>query len=173
MLKRIHRRRRDRPIDRAQVLIGQRAQMLVAGAALGLVVARITDPVAGRRRRARMRDRTAALFRRGGRKAGRFGRATGGFAQGYTQRAMHLREEPKDYDDLTLTHRIETEIFRPNDVPKGQINVNVQNGVVQLRGEVDRPELIDELESRTRRIQGVRKVENLIHLPGAVAQMHQ
>ena len=58
------------------------------------------------------------------------------------------------------------------DVPKGQIDVNVQEGVVQLRG-VPRPELIDELVSRVRKINGVREVESLLHLPGAQAPMHQ
>src|SRR5438132_1233080 len=42
----------------------------------------------------------------------------------------------KDFDDTTLTHTVESEIFRDAEVPKGQINVNAQKGVVQLRGEV-------------------------------------
>ncbi len=50
-------------------------------------------------------------------------------------------------------------------MPKGQINVNVQNGLVQLRGEVPQTGLIEELEAQVRRIQGVRDVENLLHPP--------
>jgi osmotically-inducible protein OsmY len=58
-------------------------------------------------------------------------------------------------------------------MPKGQINVNVQNGVVQLRGEVRSRDLIDELVSQTRKVSGVRDVENLLHAPGEQAPMHQ
>jgi osmotically-inducible protein OsmY len=98
---------------------------------------------------------------------------TGSYAHGMKQRATHVREVPKDYDDVTLTRRIETEIFRPADAPKGQINVNVQNGLVQLRGEVPRTDMIRDLEEQVRRIQGVREVENLLHLPDTEPQMHQ
>jgi osmotically-inducible protein OsmY len=76
------------------------------------------------------------------------------------------REHP---DDVTLAHKVETELFRDDDVPKGQININAENGKVFLRGEVDKPELIDDLEKRTRSIHGVQDVENLLHTPGAQA----
>jgi osmotically-inducible protein OsmY len=85
------------------------------------------------------------------------------------QKVTHLREEPKDYDDQTLKAKVESEVFRPADAPKGDVNVNVENGVVYLRGQVERPELIDDLESRVRAVQGVREVENLLHVPGTQA----
>ncbi len=56
-------------------------------------------------------------------------------------------------------------LFRNRDVPKGQINVNAENGVVYLRGEAPTAELIDELVERARKIQGVHDVESLLHLP--------
>jgi gas vesicle protein len=144
-----------------------------AGTLIGAVLGRLFDPVSGKRRRAELRDRTAAFFRRSGRKAARVGRYTGSYAHGLKQRATHLREQPKDLDDATLADKIETKIFRPADVPKGQINVNVQQGLVQLRGEVPRTEMIDDLEKQVRAIQGVRDVENLLHVPGVEPQMHQ
>jgi osmotically-inducible protein OsmY len=52
-------------------------------------------------------------------------------------------------------------------VPKGQINVNAERGVVVLRGQVERPELLEALEARVRNVKGVRAVENLLHLPGS------
>jgi osmotically-inducible protein OsmY len=64
---------------------------------------------------------------------------------------------------------VETEIFRDDDVPKGQINVNAENGKVVLRGEVEKPALIKDLEKRTKNVQGVREVENLLHVPGSKA----
>ena len=62
--------------------------------------------------------------------------------------------------------RGETEIFRDADVPKGKINVNAEDGKVVLRGEVDSPELIDELVGKARKVQGVQDVESLLHTPG-------
>jgi osmotically-inducible protein OsmY len=149
-----------------------RARLLALGAAIGAVFAYLTDPSQGRRRRHELRDRSLGLVRRSGRRAERAGRGVGARVYGVSQSVQHRHEVPKDYDDATLTQKVETEIFRPADVPKGRINVNAQHGIVQLRGEVDRPELIDELVERTRRVQGVRDVENLLHLPGTEAPMH-
>ena len=146
-----------------------RTGVLLLGTAIGFVLGRLTE----RPRRAELRDRTAGMFRRTGRRATRLGRYTVSQARGVTQRATHVREKRKDYDDATLADKIRSEIFRSADVPKGQININVQNGVVQLRGEVPRPELIDDLVAQVRRIQGVEDVENLLHVPGVTPQMHQ
>ena len=65
---------------------------------------------------------------------------------------------------MTLAHKVESILFRNRDVPKGQININAEEGVVFLRGQVDRPELVGELEARVRAVKGVRAVENLLHL---------
>ena len=143
----------------------KRGRLLLVGTAIGVVLARLFDPVSGRRRRALVRDRGAAMFPRGGRKAKRLARYAASYARGNAKRAAHVREQPKDLDDATLADKVRTVIFRPADVPKGQINVNVQEGVVQLRGEVPRSEMIDDLEAQVRSIQGVREVENLLHLP--------
>src|SRR6266542_6266317 len=142
-----------------------RARMLAIGALVGIVVGRLFDPISGRRRRAELRDRSGAFFRRAGRRTTRLGRYAGSRAYGVTRRVTHVREQPKELDDATLTDKIETQIFRPADVPKGQINVNVQNGVVQLRGEVPQPEMISDLVEKARSVAGVRDVENLLHLP--------
>ena len=131
------------------------------------------DPTAGRRRRALVRDRTLAFLRRGARSGLRAGRGVGSEAYGVGRKAMHVREQPKTFDDATLKNKVETELFRDADAPKGQVDVNAQDGVVQLRGEVHSPELIDELVERARNVQGVRDVENLLHVPGTPAPMHQ
>jgi osmotically-inducible protein OsmY len=135
-------------------------------AALGALLAYFFDPQNGKRRRNVTRDRVVAKTRRSASSATG---AVSSQAYGLKQKATHLREEQKDFDDVTLAHKVETEIFRPEYVPKGTINVNVENGVVYLRGEADRPELIDELVERAWQVQGVRDVENLLHLPGTPA----
>ena len=149
-------------------------QVLALAAAVGGAIMFFFDPTSGRRRRALLRDRTAGIARRRVSGAARAGRAVGAEAYGVTQKLTHLREEPKfDLDDNTLRDKVETEIFRDADVPKGQINVNAQDGVIQLRGEVPHPELIRELAEKARKVQGVRDVENLLHLPKTPAPMHQ
>lgn len=137
---------------------------------LGAALTYFFDPQQGRRRRAMAGDRIAAFFRRRVREGERMGRSASAQAEGLVQKAKHLEEEPKPQpDDVTLTRKVETELFRDADVPKGQINVNAENGKIFLRGEVEKPELIKDLEKRARKIQGVQDVENLLHLPGTEA----
>ncbi len=147
--------------------------VFVVGGALGALLAYFFDPNSGTRRRHMLRDRTAGFFRSGGRQAARAGRGVAAEAYGVSQKVQHLKEEPKDFDDATLANKIRSEVFRDPDVPKGQINVSVQDGVAQLRGQVPRAELIDDLVEQTRKVQGVREVENLLHLPGTEAPMHE
>jgi osmotically-inducible protein OsmY len=143
------------------------------GGALGALLAYFFDPNNGARRRNTLRDRTAGFLRSGGRQAARAGRGVAAEAYGVSQKVQHLKEEPKDLDDATLANKIRSQVFRGPDIPKGQINVSVQDGVAQLRGEVARADLIDDLVEQTRKVQGVREVENLLHLPGTEAPMHE
>ena len=140
------------------------------GTALGALIAYFFDPQNGNRRRHTSYDRTTAFFRRRG---GRVFRAGASRAYGLAQKAQHLREEPKEFDDATLANKVRSEALRSGEIPAGEISVNVQNGVVQLRGQVQRPGLIDTLVERTRKVQGVVDVENLLHTPGTDAPMHQ
>jgi len=128
------------------------------------------DPNNGKRRRKMLIDRVGGLFRGGVRRGERLGRAAAAEAYGAKQKVTHLKEEPKPQpDDVTLARKVETEIFRDADVPKGQINVNAEQGKVVLRGEVPRPEMINDLVAKARKVQGVQEVENLLHLPKAPA----
>jgi osmotically-inducible protein OsmY len=72
-------------------------------------------------------------------------------------------------DDQTLQAKVESEVFRGTEAPKGDVNVNVELGVVYLRGELEDQSLIQELEQRVRTVQGVNRVENLLHTPGTEA----
>ena len=143
-----------------------KAAILLVGTAIGALMGFLADPRSGRRRRALARDRSAGTILHGVRRVARATRIGGAYAHGWTRRATHLRERPKDFDDATLAQKVQSELFRPADAPKGAVDVNVANGVVQLRGEVERPELIEELVARAQKIQGVREVESLLHLPG-------
>jgi osmotically-inducible protein OsmY len=142
------------------------------GALLGALGALFFDPATGKRRRHTLRDRTRGYTRRGVKRTARLGRGLAAETYGLVQKARHLRHEPKDYDDATLKAKVETELFRPEGAPKGKVNVNAQNGVVQLRGELDSNDMIEDLVHRTQRIRGVRDVENLLHVVGEQAPMH-
>ncbi len=128
--------------------------------ALGAALSYFFDPQNGKRRRKMAADRFAGLSRRHGK---RLAKGAASQAHGLTQKATHLKEEPKPQpDDVTLARKVETEIFRDADVPKGKINVNAENGKIVLRGEVDSDEMIDDLVSKARKVQGVQDVENLL-----------
>jgi osmotically-inducible protein OsmY len=143
------------------------------GAALGALLSFFLDPQGGRRRRHQVWFRTAGLVRHGVRRARHAARGVAAEAYGVRQKAMHLHEEPKGQpNDATLAAKVESEVLRDADMPKGRINVNAENGIVVLRGQVESPELIDELVARTRKVHGVQGVENLLHLPGTEAPMH-
>ena len=95
-------------------------------------------------------------------------------ANGLVRRAVHLRERPKPQpNDATLVAKVESEVLGHVDLHEGHVNVNAENGVVVLRGQLDSPELIDKLVEQVRKVQGVQDVENLLHLPGTEAPMHQ
>ena len=146
-----------------------KAGIFALGAAFGAVLFFFLDPVTGRRRRKLTADQAAAKTRRSWRRGGRAGRAAAAEASGLAQKLQHRHEEPKELDDVTLARKVETEIFREPHVPKGQINVSAQEGVVQLRGELPSPDLIEELIEKTRKVQGVRGVDSRLHLPGTEA----
>ena len=73
-------------------------------------------------------------------------------------------------DDVTLARMVESEIFTGDAVEKGSINVNAADGRVWLRGVARDPDQIRELERRALAVPGVKKVENLLHMPGTPAQ---
>lgn len=146
-------------------------RLFSAGAIAGAIAAYFFDPDGGRRRRRLVRDRTAGMLRRGARNAARAVRTRAVVTVGHGRGLVHgLRApEPEPLDDVELAHKVESILFRDPAVPKGQLNVNAERGTVFLRGQVDSPELVVELEQRVREIAGVRDVENLLHLPGTPA----
>jgi len=148
-------------------------RFITTGAALA-ALSYFFDPINGKRRRDSIRNRSAAWFRSTGRQTDRLSQNARSRAAGLSQKATHLRPAAKEQpDDVTLAHKVETEIFRGDNVPKGDINVNAEGGVVFLRGEVADETLIDTLGSAARKVQGVLEVENLLHTPGTPAPTKQ
>jgi osmotically-inducible protein OsmY len=149
-------------------------RLIALGAAMGAALLYFFDPQNGPTRRKQTSDRVLGFFRGTGKQASRMGRNAKSQAYGLTQKAAHLKEKPKDQpDDTTLARKVETEIFRDAEVPKGKINVNAENGVVFLRGEVSDESLVETLGKSARKVQGVLEVENLLHVPGTPAPTKQ
>jgi hypothetical protein len=80
-----------------------------------------------------------------------------------TQPKRAPRDKP--VDDLTIARHVESTLFQRVEVDKRKLDVNVDEGVVRLRGEVETPDLISELETLAARVSDVRRVENLLHAP--------
>jgi hypothetical protein len=145
---------------------GIKRPVVWAAAGAGMAVAYYFDPQLGRTRRTRARDRLGAMFRRVGRRLGRLSRRAEAKGYGAWMKATHPTERPKDLDDATLAHKVQSEVLRS--APEG-ITVNAEDGIVVLRGEVESPERMAELARAILRIPGVSGVENLLHLPGEPA----
>ena len=134
-------------------------------AAAGAALAYFFDPDNGKRRRHVAVDRAAALLRRFGQRAERAGRQAASEVYGAGMKVAHPKEEWKPQpNDAALVQKVESEVFRDPSIPKGQININAENGVVYLRGRVDSPDLVEQLERAVRDVQGVRDVENLVQV---------
>jgi osmotically-inducible protein OsmY len=135
--------------------------------AIGAALAYFFDPDNGRRRRKVALDKAGKYLRQAGSQA----QDVGAQAGAVQAKATHLQEQDKPQpDDVTLARKVESELFRGADVPKGQINVNVEDGVVYLRGQLEQRDLIEDLGAQARKVQGVLAVENLLHVPGEEAQ---
>ena len=68
-------------------------------------------------------------------------------------------------DDRVVKARVESELFRDADVPKGDVVIDVTAGVVTVRGEVEQ-HLVEDLPVRIAAVDGVVRVDNRLHAPG-------
>ena len=141
---------------------------ILFGAAIGVAAAWFLDPNDGTRRRNVVRDKAMKYARRGkdeaARKAPYAGTAVKGKA---TAVAPGTGREPAEerLNDPALKAKVESEIFRDPEVPKGQVSVSVEEGIVSLRGEVEDPATIEALRDAAAKVDGVRRVESMLHTP--------
>src|SRR3954467_2788622 len=85
-----------------------------------------------------------------------------GAAQTVTPSGTRL-EQP---DDVTLARKVETEIFRAADAPKGSVSAVVQAGIATLRGDAGE-EGLPRLGEAGGHVPGIQGVQNLLHTPDA------
>src|SRR5262245_54699305 len=115
----------------------------------------------------RLRDQAAAKARAGAGQAATTATKAAHKAKGAVATATPSRTP--DLDDVRLARKVETEIFRDADAPKGDVSVNVEAGVAYLRGEVADEEWIARLGDEAAHVDGVKGVNNLLHEPGKPA----
>jgi osmotically-inducible protein OsmY len=145
---------------------------LLFGAAIGAAAAWFLDPNDGARRRNVTRDKAMKYARQGKEQAAQTAARRGSELKGkVTQAAPMGGREPagERLGDEGLKAKIESEVFRAADAPKGDVSVNVEDGVAYLRGEVQDAETIERLRAATAGVEGVKGVESLLHTPGEPA----
>ena len=164
------------------------------GAVAGAAAAHLLDPENGAARRGRLREQVNARTRRGASAVQAQAQEAAGTVQEQARQAAGTIQEqaqeaagtvqeqarqaagaapagePRlaDPDDQTLARRVETEIFRDADAPKGGVSVDVQAGVAYLRGEAP-PEWVARFGDRAAAVEGISRVENLLHPSGTPA----
>jgi osmotically-inducible protein OsmY len=141
-------------------------RIFLGGAVVGSVAAFLLDPVRGRSRRTQVVQRAGHLLRRLRRRTEHQVSIATHQITGLFERSRHLTVEDRAPTDEKLRDRVQSELFREPDIPKGDLNVNVEKGTVVLRGHVDSDAMKGRLGVKARSIQGVKRVENLIHVAG-------
>jgi osmotically-inducible protein OsmY len=133
--------------------------VLLAGASALAVY--LLDPRMGKTRRAKLQDRFGSMMRRGGREASRKTEYAKSRLEGVRHVASSDSPPP---NDQALKDKVESEILSRRKYPKGQINVNAQGGIVELRGVAESEEQISQIEQEVRKVTGVVDVHNYLHL---------
>ena len=156
--------------DRNAISRRRAAWMCLASGLMSSVVVYFMDPERGRRRRNMARDRVMSRARRVGRGMSAIWRGAAAETVGISHRIVHLVPKPSELtDDETLRQRVESQLFRDRHIPKGDLNINAEHGMVILRGQLESPIEIQQLEERVRHMLGVRGVQNLLHPRGTPA----
>jgi osmotically-inducible protein OsmY len=134
------------------------------GVAVGAAGAYFLDPDNGTRRRHIARDRSLAGGRDVAAEAGRKARYAEGLVEGAVAKAAPDTRAADALNDPALTSKVESEIFRSAEAPKGKVNVNVEDRVVYLRGKLDSAEQVEQLVEAARNVDGVHDVKSLIEV---------
>lgn len=153
---------------------GRTGRLIPALAVTG-VLTYFLDPEKGERRRADASQRVLALLGRSKETV------TEAVAEGQAQLTAATESASpaptpskgmatsSNVDDVTLTQKVEQELFGHSDLGKGDVKVNSEYGRVVLRGEVPDAATGAKLAAQAEGVPGVREVENLLHSPNEPA----
>ncbi|HWB72194.1 MAG TPA: BON domain-containing protein [Egibacteraceae bacterium] len=152
--------------------MGQRlrkAPLVLAACAAGAAVQYLFDPDRGRQRRIQAKDQAAATVRGAARRAQDRVSKRSQYAQDRAKGIAHELTTPSDAqvpeEDRTLVDKVRSEVLGSPEFSGYTVNVNAVEGVVTLRGQLDRPEQIRDLREAVSKVPGVRQVEDFLHLP--------
>jgi osmotically-inducible protein OsmY len=124
----------------------------------------LLDPDRGRTRRAKLSDQAAAMARKAEEKA----RAQAEHQKGVVQGLAHDLTEPfrpePDFDDETLRQKVKSEAIGRWEGPKSDVEVDVESGVVTLKGNVD-SQNVDQLIRLVKGVPGVASVTDQMSVP--------
>ncbi len=148
--------------------MGRLRSWLVTGM-IGAALAYFLDPNTGAHRRNTTRDRLGHFMRRFGRRSQKLARFAGGRAYGILQETVPHRRDNPNPDDNTLRDRVGSQIFRDPGIPKGQFNINVVDGMVELHGQLNSQAEIDNVIRAVQKVTDVKNVRSYLHLPGTPA----
>lgn len=145
-----------------------RLRSLLAGAVLGALAAHYLDPINGRSRRARLRDRAAGRGRRVLHRLERGAVHLEHDAEGVAARLTHpVPDAPAD--DLTLLDRVTSDLYLRHPELKGVLNLEAEKGWIRIRGEVPAASQGEHIAGFVQAVPGVKGVENLTHELGTTA----
>lgn len=148
-------------------------QIFVAGAAVGMLAGWALGSLIGRRQITGLTDQVSNLNRlvthdlpqSVSEQAAHRGNQFSGIRHAASQAAgFSDNPEPPD-NERYLTHKIETEVFRNPDIPKGDINIEAVNGVVTVRGTVRDRRVMQKVLREVENVDGVREVVNYMKTP--------
>jgi len=146
-----------------------RLRTFILGGLAGATIAYLFDPIGGHGRRARLADQVNALASRRGMRPGSGSNDVDVVLETVETEvvvATPLEDAP---DDPTLSDRIHSTVFGEPDVPDDRLTIEVVDGVVTLRGELDSQDEIDDVAARIAAVPDVRSVDVMVHLPGEPA----
>ena len=143
-----------------------KATSFILGAIAGAGAMYFLDPEGGRRRRSVAGDKAGKYARQAGQEAVRkadyaAGQAKGAVVETAKSASPGGNGGSEELNDPALARKVESEIFRDAEAPKGKVDVNVENRVVYLRGKVDQ-ETAEKLVSEAQQVDGVERVESLL-----------
>lgn len=138
---------------------------VIIGMAAGALVSYLLDPRRGRARWTTMRDRAGAELRRDRRRLTQRVHYERGRMTGVVHRLSHKTDGPPP-DDRALVDRVRSMALGRIPDLAHNMTIDACNGVVTLRGQLDNLADIGRAEAAVRRVPGVDRVENLLHLQG-------
>lgn len=149
-------------------VMAKRAGVLLGAFAIGAMAEYfLLDRRHATRRRHIARERGIAIARRRSRAAVRRAKYLEGVAEGAAHRAAHAlpgrNGRREALDDVSLARKVESIAFREARVSKAHVSVNAEKGVVYLRGRVESDREIDDLLRAAAAVEGVARVQNMLH----------